>query len=114
MLPLDAEGGDPARLAGLFAEIAAEQRWRPLGWLAGISALLRLIFIAAARLSAESSAEDDPALAPDAALFARFHGLVDLWFPEHRPLADYAGALGVGEKRLGRLCRRIAAKARPR
>ncbi len=115
VLALDAESADPARLATLFAEVATEQRWRPLGWSAGISALLRLIFIATARLAAEravsSGTEEDPALAPDAAFYARFHSLVEIWFRDHRPLADYARALGVGEKRLNRLCRRIAGES---
>ena len=110
LLPLD---GNEAMAAGLhrqFAAIAEEFRTPGLGSLAAIAAHTRLIFVAQARLR---QADRQAALArdADAVLFARFRGLVETHYRDHRPVSAYAQDLAVTEKRLTATCRRVAEKA---
>jgi AraC family transcriptional activator of pobA len=107
VLPIEPATAELDRLARYFEDIATEMRWKPVGWAASLSALLGLIFIAVLRLQAEDLAPDD-SLRPDAKLFTRFRTLIESWYVEHRPISDYAGALGITEKRLNQLCRQIA------
>jgi AraC family transcriptional activator of pobA len=110
VLHLEADATEFRRLSSWFDQVAHEFRWGTLGRVAGISALLRLIFIAVARLQGDHATRTS-ALGGDAILFARFRALVEAWFSEQRGLTDYARALGVTEKKLNRLCHAVAGQS---
>ncbi|MCQ4159643.1 helix-turn-helix domain-containing protein [Roseomonas sp. GC11] len=109
LLPLDAEALASHRVAQRFAELAEEFTGHRPGRAAALSAHLRLVLLALARLRAERLSAAIPA-APDLLLFARFRALVEQWYRQDRPLTDYQRALGLSEKKLAALCRTHAGR----
>lgn len=95
----------PQRFAELAEEFAAHRPGRSLA----LAAQLRLLLVALARLRAERP-EDGLAAHPDAQAFARFRALVEQWYREARPMADYERALGLSGKRLAALCHAAAGR----
>ena len=106
LLDLAPDPGAARRLDERLGELAQEFHREGPHHGAAIAALLRLVFITVARLRPGGS-RAAPSIGAEAALFARFRALVEAWFRDHRPVGDYARALGVGEKRLGATCRRV-------
>ena len=103
-LLLDPDAAAAHSLDERCSDIEREFRWSALGRTAAISAHLRLLFVAVARLRHQRSL---PAVAvsESADLYARFRSLVEAHFREHRPIADYAKTLCITEKRLAVACR---------
>ncbi|WBV43918.1 helix-turn-helix domain-containing protein [Pseudoroseomonas cervicalis] len=110
LLPLDRAALLRHRVLRRFAELAEEMRGNRPGRAAALSAQLRLVLLALARLRAERPDAAIPA-APDALLFARFRALVEQWYREDRGLQDYRRALGLSEKKLAALCRAHAGRS---
>lgn len=98
------------RLAERLREIETESRWTGLDRAAAIAALVRLLFIAIARLGRER-AQGVGVPEPDSLLFRRFRALVEARFRTHLPVGAYARTLGVSEKRLALACRRVMGRA---
>lgn len=110
LLPLDRAALLRHRVLRRFAELAEEFRGSRPGRAAALSAQLRLVLLALARLRAERPDAAIPT-APDVLLFARFRALVEQWYREDRALAEYRRALGLSEKKLAALCREHAGRS---
>jgi AraC family transcriptional activator of pobA len=102
ILQLDRKTVIAHRLDERCREIAHEFRWSAMGRVAAISANLQLLFLSLARLRHDKASLTT---SEDAALFARFRGLVEDWYREHYPLTRYTRILGTTEKRLALACR---------
>lgn len=109
LMELDLAALEEHGLAARLREMERECLGAAPGRIAAVAALLRLLLIGIARLRAERSLERLPA-STDAAAFARFRALVERWYREHHPVSTYARALGMTEKRLAALCRRMAGR----
>ena len=109
LLPL--AGADLAahHIARHFAELAQEFAGQGLGRQAALGAHLRLLLIALDRLRAERWLATIPA-APALLAFARFRALLEQWYRQDRPMAEYQRALGLSEKRLATICRQAAGR----
>ncbi|MFB9971426.1 helix-turn-helix domain-containing protein [Pseudoroseomonas cervicalis] len=110
LLPLDRAALLRHRVLRRFAELAEEFRASRPGRAAALSAQLRLVLLALARLRAERPEAAIPA-APELLLFARFRALVEQWYREDRGLEEYRRALGLSEKKLAALCRAHAGRS---
>ncbi|MFC4167577.1 helix-turn-helix domain-containing protein [Teichococcus aestuarii] len=109
LLPLEPAALVAHRVPQRFAELAEEFAAHRPGRSAALAAQLRLLLIALARLRA-GQPRADAAASADTLHFARFRALVEQWFHEPRPIADYQKALGLSEKRLAALCRAAAGR----
>lgn len=76
-----------------------------------LSAYAELIAIWFARAVRRHVANDDPAPPPRADLVRRFIELVEASFRAHKPLTDYAKALGVSTTHLTRTCRQVVGRS---
>lgn len=110
MLELDAAAMTAHHLAERFHAIEDEFHWSGLGRTAAISAHLRLLFVATARLRHDRSL-DIVARGSDEALFAKFRVLIEAHYREQQALGAYAKALAASESRLATVCRRIAGRS---
>lgn len=102
-------GREAADLVASQAEVLIKE----LGWLApghrtAVETALGAIVVQALRGLASHVADDDLSRGPQAALVARFRGLVDERFRLREPIEDYARRLGVGLTTLRTACARVA------
>ena len=104
-LRLDAAAVASHDLMSRFRAIEDEFRWHGLGRAAAISAHLRLLFVAVARLR-----QDGPcgarARSAEEGLYGRFRALVEAQFRKPRSIGAYARTLGTTEHALARACHR--------
>ncbi|WP_417810731.1 helix-turn-helix domain-containing protein [Thalassospira alkalitolerans] len=106
-----AEGSDNlALLARSFDAIRAELLQNALGASTVVGAHLQIILTMVLRL-AEGVMEQRDKHRPGSITFQRFLQVLELHFREHWNVADYAGALGVSERRLGSAVMRATGKA---
>lgn len=91
------------RIYALFADVASEVAQRKPGFLAALAALLQLLHIELERLDERASLP--VAAAEGTRFFERFRDLVVRQMRSHASVSDYCRQLGIGERRLNRICR---------
>ena len=91
-----------SRLFELVAAVAEETAHRRQGYLAAVAALMQLIFVHLDRCPAGDGVHS--VSSDQLATFERFRELVRRRMRDHLAVAEYCRELGVGERRLNRVC----------
>lgn len=105
MLALD----DGDAIEAVLGRLQAELSWTAPGHAAMVEALLVTLLVEGLRLSRRARAHPAADPGPQAALLARFRAQVEANYRTDLPLAAYASALKVTQKRLRAACARVAA-----
>jgi AraC family transcriptional activator of pobA len=112
VVPLARYPGEAATLQDGTQAIVAELGRRDVGRDQVLSATLSLMLTALRRVDASEQRNRDDRLEPGGeravSLVQAFQHLVDQNFATHRPVAHYAGLLGITAGHLNRVCRAVA------
>jgi len=109
LIDLEQHAESRGQLRGLFSAVEREVAQRRPGFLLALGALMQLLFVQFDRTDVSSDVRkpmDDQALC-----FERFRELVVQNMKRHLPIGEYCRHLGVGERRLNRICRALVGES---